>query len=68
MNTEQLLVGIILVQQAFYMWQIQKLIDKAKSSSYTEYVNATKPKEIRVPLPKGTPEDLGPLSEFNQLI
>lgn len=68
MEVNLALVALLAVQQAFFMWQIHKLIDKAKSSSYTEYINATKPVLPKVKLPTGTPEDLGPLGEFNHII
>ena len=60
------LCGLLGVQQAFYMWQIQKLVDKLMAKSYTEYTSDKKkgPKEIKVPLPAEPPEDLRSLQEF----
>lgn len=57
-----LLIALIAWQQ----WQIQKLIDKLMSRSYTEYVAATKPYEApRVPTENEPPEDLGALPNFS---
>ena len=56
-------MAVIALQQIFFMWQIQKLVDKAMSGSYTEYVNATK-EPLRVQTTDEPPEDLRTLQEF----
>ena len=61
-----LISGLVLfavAQQFFFMRQIQKLVDKVMSRSYTEYVRAEKPakKETIIAEPA---EDLRALQEF----
>lgn len=58
------LIGIVSAQQIFYMRQIQKLIDKIMSRSYTEYEKAKEPPPVRVKVSNDIPEDLRPLQEF----
>lgn len=64
------LLGLVIFQQVFFLKQIQKLIDKHMSKSYTEYVHTEKIKEkpkeklIKVNVNE-VPEDLRPLQEFN---
>lgn len=60
-----ILTMIIVVQQVYFMRQIQKLVDKIMSRSYTEYITATSPPPIRVQTTNEIPEDLGPLKEFS---
>lgn len=60
------LLSLLSVQQAFYMWQIQKLVDKLMSKSYTDYTSAKNPpKEVKVQVPAEPPEDLRVLQEFS---
>lgn len=61
-----ILAGMVLVQQVFFMYQIQKLLDKAMSRSYTEYVRA-KDERPKVQVPNEPMDDLSPLSEFSIL-
>lgn len=58
------LFAIIGIQQAFFMWQVQKLVDKTMSRSYTEYIRATDPPKPQIRLDDSPNEDLGPLAEF----
>jgi len=55
---------IIASQQYFFLKQIQKLVDKVMSRSYTEYSKADKT-PIKFQLPSDPPEDLRSLQEFN---
>lgn len=64
MTLDLCLVLVIAVQQWFYMRQVQKLVDKLMSRSYTEYITAQKP-PLRVEVPTEAPEDLRSLSEFS---
>lgn len=43
MSAELALVVLLVVQQAFYMWQIHKLMNKLMSRNYFDY-EASKPK------------------------
>ncbi len=61
------LVGLLVFQQVYFMRQVQKLLDKLMSRSYTEYKAAEKPvsrpaKQIYSPA-----EDMGPLQDFSIL-
>ena len=56
-------IAIIAAQQYFFLMQIQKLIDKVMSRSYTEYIKADKP-SVNFQLPQDPPEDLRSLQEF----
>ncbi len=59
------LLGLLLMQQVYYMRQVQKLIDKLMSRSYHEFVGATKPQAKReIKLPTEPAEDLGVLTGF----
>lgn len=58
------LVVLIVLQQFFYMRQIQKLVDKVMSRSYTEYVKATDKPQPKIMIPEN-PEDLTSLSGIN---
>ncbi len=60
------LVLVITIQQVFYLRQINKLLDKLMSRSYTEYIKASdKPKfEVRAPVME-EPEDLRTLQGIN---
>lgn len=40
------LCAIILLQQIYYLWQIQKLVDKTMSASYYDYQRAKSLKPI----------------------
>ena len=61
------LVGLLVFQQVYFMRQVQKLLDKLMSRSYTEYKAAEKPTQ-RVKVQESIfPEDMGPLSEFNRI-
>lgn len=65
MSTLELaLIAIIAAQQAFYMLQVHRLLDKAMSNSYYEYKQAAtlgKPVEVKVPTNEPPDEDLGRL-------
>lgn len=63
MTTEIVLLLIVALQQAFFMWQIQKLVDKVMSRSYTEYIKA-KDTTPKVQVEVEAPEDLRSLQEF----
>lgn len=58
------LCALLAAQQIFYLWQIQKLVDKLMSRSYTEYATAKVP-PIKVEVPADPPEDLRTLQEFS---
>lgn len=61
------LLSVIFIQQVYYLRQIQKLVDKLMSRSYTEYVRAEKPFE-RPKIASDEPlEDLRTLQEFSQI-
>lgn len=62
------LASSLVVLCAFFMWQIQKLLDKLMSRSYTEYTRAQEPivKPPVLRLEEDEQEDLGPLSEFQR--
>ena len=55
---------LLAAQQYFLLSQIQNLVDKVMSRSYTEYVAAKAP-PIRVKVEDESPEDLRILQEFN---
>lgn len=57
------LLAVIVLQQVFFMRQIQKLVDKAMSRSFQEYRQADKPFE-KVKIPVDPAEDLRALQEF----
>ncbi len=59
-----LFASLVIFQQIYFLSQIQKLLDKAMSRSYTEYVKADKD-PVRITLPQDPPEDLRILQEFN---
>lgn len=66
MILDLILIAIIVAQQGFYLWQIQKLLDKAMSRSYTEYTQAKRPPKPRGEAIDSSPdEDLGALQEFS---
>jgi hypothetical protein len=60
------LVGLIVFQQAFYLRQIQKLIDKLMSRDLTEYQRAVTPTPPREKQPEYQPfaEDLSVLNRI----
>lgn len=58
------LSAALFYQQLFYLKQIQVLLDKAMSRSFTEYKNAEVPKAPRVIVDNSPPEDLRVLQEF----
>lgn len=61
-----LTLSFLFIQQFFFMRQIQKLVDKVMSRSYTEYVkssvSAPVPQQIKIS--EDVPEDLRTLQEF----
>lgn len=60
-----LLTSTIAFQQVFFLRQIQKLVDKLMSRSYTEYKTAEKPDApLHVVASDETPEDMRSLQEF----
>lgn len=59
------LILLIIYQHWFYSAQIQKLVDKLMSRSYTEYVKADAPPVIRDAFFEDSPDDLGSLKEFS---
>ncbi len=65
MSVELGLLGVLIFQQLYFMWQIQKLVDKLMSRSYTEYAKATEPSTPRVKLENTeAKEDFGVLADF----
>ncbi len=62
------LVGLNLVQFVFWMWQVQKLLNKLMSRNYYDYVETSQLK----PDVKAGPEFVDPehdaLTELNRLI
>lgn len=60
------LLGVTFLREAFFMWQMKKLLDRAMSRSYHEYQMATqvgKPKLFERPkVDEDFPEDLGALT------
>jgi len=64
-----LVIGVLVGIIAFQQFQIQKLVDKLMSRSFTEYQAAKKSSqgEIAVPAPPEVPEDLRALQEFKLL-
>jgi hypothetical protein len=63
------LVSVLLVfialQQFFFLHQINKLVDKVMSRSYTEYVKAKEPTQRpSIQIPTEPLEDLRTLQEF----
>lgn len=60
-----ILLIVIAAQQMYFLRQIQKLVDKLMSRSYTEYIRAEKPVEKpTIKLDLEEPEDLRSLQEF----
>lgn len=60
-----ILCAVIAFQQVYYLWQIQKLVDKIMSRSYTEYTRAKEPKkDLNISLSQDAPEDLRTLQGF----
>lgn len=60
-----ILGGVIILQQVYFMRQIQKLIDKNMCRSYPEYQRAIKKEaSAKVQLDTEPVEDLRPLQEF----
>lgn len=61
-------LGVILLLSAaqtfFFLSNIQKLIDKVMSRSYTEYIKAGEPPAPRFQFNQDAPEDLRSLQEF----
>ena len=60
-----LLLAFIAGQQFFFLRQIQKLVDKIMSRSFTEYVMAKEPQKPKISVPLDEPEDLRTLQEFS---
>lgn len=58
------LLGFIALQQFFFLHQINKLIDKVMSRSYTEYIKAKEPPQKPVRIETEPIEDLRTLQEF----
>lgn len=58
------LAGLVVFQQVYFLRQIQKLVDKLMSRSFTEYQTAQKPREKPVRIDDGVPDDLRILQEF----
>lgn len=63
-TTDVVLLCLVALQQIFFMWQIQKLVDKVMSRSYTEYVKAKETTPPGVKIDPDVPEDLRSLQEF----
>lgn len=61
------LVGLLVFQQVYFMRQVQKLLDKLMSRSYTEYKSAEKPVQRTIKQELVIPEDMGPLTEFSRI-
>lgn len=61
--TVLVLTGLIIYQQIVFMRQIQTLVNKVMSRSFTEYVRAKEP-SVRVKVENAPPEDLRSLQEF----
>lgn len=67
-----MLVGILLVQQVFYSWQIHKMLNKVMSKNYAEWAQVEgmiKPQEtgFRVKLDEIDPEQ-DPVRQLNKMI
>lgn len=66
---------IIVLQQGFYMWQVNKLLNKLMAGNYGQYVQAktyspsppAMPNEIRVPV-NDIDEDAKAMQEINSLL
>lgn len=59
------LIGLVVFQQIYYMRQVQKLIDKLMSRSYTEYKTADIKQPVDRPKLKDEPvDDLRVLNSF----
>lgn len=56
-------LAALILQQRFFLSQIQLLVDKAKSHSFESYKRAENPLP-RMPVPAAPPEDLRTLQEF----
>lgn len=67
---EGLLIIIVAMQQGFYMWQINKLVNKLMSRDYHTYHQSVAPPQaltgFRVQLPQETEVDH--LKELNDMI
>ncbi len=62
------LSSLLVFQQVYFMRQVQKLLDKLMSRSYTEYKLADKPIPSRgIAKENVMLEDMGPLTEFSTL-
>lgn len=63
------LLTLLIGQQCFYMFNLQKLLNKLMSRNYHEYESATKPFEApRMRSDQAPSEDLGVLSDINGII
>lgn len=61
------LVTLVVLQQIYFMRQIQKLVDKLMAKSFVEYHQVTAPPVPEKPkpqMPLGIPEDLRVLQEL----
>lgn len=67
---EGLLICIVAMQQGFYMWQINKLVNKLMSRDYHTYHQSVTPPPVmggfRVQLPQDDTNDI--LKELNNTI
>lgn len=58
------MLALLVTQQLFFMWQIQKLVNKLLAGSYREYSNVSEGL-LKTKLPEvGVPEDLRSLQSF----
>jgi hypothetical protein len=55
---------VVVFQQVYFLWQIQKLVNKIMSGSYQSFVNAEKPK-VRLKIDDVPNEDLSALADFS---
>ncbi len=59
------LILVIVIQQVYFMRQIQMLVNKLMSGTYQNYVNAETPKPPRIKIDDLPSEDLSPLTDFS---
>lgn len=64
-----ILLALLISQQCFYMFNLQKLLNKLMSRNYHEYESATKTFEApKMQSDQAPSEDLGVLSDINGII
>jgi len=59
-----LMAAVTIYQQVFFTKQIQTLVDKLMSRSFTEYATTKNPPAPKVVISNEIPEDLRPLQGF----